>query len=99
MFDLDVAQPETEVTLMRRVAMITGASRESALRPHWSSQSGGSGWSSIIALAPRRRQCHLPARRRWPMRSWVRRSAGDKQAGRVINFTCLGVCLFNVVLL
>ena len=27
MFDLDVAQPETEVTLMRRVAMITGASR------------------------------------------------------------------------
>src|SRR5437588_6276014 len=27
MFDLDVAQPETEVTLMRRVATITGASR------------------------------------------------------------------------
>ena len=27
MFDLDVARPETEVTLMRRVAMITGASR------------------------------------------------------------------------
>ena len=27
MFDLDVAQPETEVTLMRRVAMITGASQ------------------------------------------------------------------------
>jgi NAD(P)-dependent dehydrogenase (short-subunit alcohol dehydrogenase family) len=27
MFDLDVAQPETEVTLMRCVSMITGASR------------------------------------------------------------------------
>jgi nucleoside-diphosphate-sugar epimerase len=27
MFDLEVARPETEVTLMRRVAMITGASR------------------------------------------------------------------------
>jgi 3-oxoacyl-[acyl-carrier protein] reductase len=27
MFDLDVARPKTEVTLMRRVAMITGASR------------------------------------------------------------------------
>ena len=27
MFDLDVARPETEVTLMRRVATITGASR------------------------------------------------------------------------
>ena len=27
MFDLDVAQPETEVTRMRRVAIITGASR------------------------------------------------------------------------
>ena len=27
MFDLDVARPETEVTLMRRVAMITGANR------------------------------------------------------------------------
>ena len=27
MFDLDVARPETGVTLMRRVAMITGASR------------------------------------------------------------------------
>ena len=27
MFDLDVAWPETEVTLMRRVALITGASR------------------------------------------------------------------------
>jgi NAD(P)-dependent dehydrogenase (short-subunit alcohol dehydrogenase family) len=27
MFDLDVARPETEVMLMRRVAMITGASR------------------------------------------------------------------------
>ena len=27
MFDLDVARPETEVALMRRVAMITGASR------------------------------------------------------------------------
>jgi NAD(P)-dependent dehydrogenase (short-subunit alcohol dehydrogenase family) len=25
MFDLDVARPETEVTLIRRVAMITGA--------------------------------------------------------------------------
>ena len=61
MFDLDGARPETEVTLMRRVAMITG---ELALRPHGSSQSGGSGWSSIIAPTPRRRQCHLPARRR-----------------------------------
>ena len=27
MFDLDVARPETEVTLMRRVTMITGANR------------------------------------------------------------------------
>ena len=27
MFDLDVARPETEVTLVRRVAMITGANR------------------------------------------------------------------------
>ena len=27
MFDLDVARPETEVTLMRRVAMITRANR------------------------------------------------------------------------
>ena len=27
MFDLEVARSETEVTLMRRVAMITGASR------------------------------------------------------------------------
>jgi len=34
MFDLVVARPETEVTLMRRVAVITGASRRIVRRPH-----------------------------------------------------------------
>ena len=45
MFDLDVARPETEVTLMRRVAMITGASRGNGAATALIPQSGGSGWS------------------------------------------------------
>jgi hypothetical protein len=34
MFDLVVARPETEVTLMRRVAVITKASRRIVRLPH-----------------------------------------------------------------
>jgi len=64
MFDLDVARPETEVTLMRRVAMITGASRGIGAATALVLAERGSGWSSIIAPASRRRQCHPPARRR-----------------------------------
>ena len=45
MFDLDVARPKTEVTLMRRVAMITGASRGLGAATALIPQNGGSGWS------------------------------------------------------
>jgi hypothetical protein len=41
MFDLVIARPETEVTLMCRVAVITGASRRIVRRPHSSSRGEG----------------------------------------------------------
>jgi NAD(P)-dependent dehydrogenase (short-subunit alcohol dehydrogenase family) len=78
MFDLDVARPETEVTLMRRVAMITGASR-------------GIGAATALVLAERgfrvvvnhrasapQADVTFPLGQAAAIRLWVRWSAGDK---------------------
>jgi hypothetical protein len=70
MFDLDVARTETEVTLMRRVAMITGANRGIDAATALLLVERGFVWSLILAPARRRRKRWSRPSPRRVMRPW-----------------------------